>query len=91
MEKSERLDRRATEVCPEALCFFGITKLARLAILVSVLVLSIGGRASQDTDGDGISDVLDDNPNVMSGLVVSLNETDSVLTHVGDISSTSPT
>ena len=90
MEKNERLDRRATEVCPEALCFFGITKLARLAILVSVLVLSIGGRASQDTDGDGISDVLDDNPNVMSGLVVSLNETDSVLTHVGDISSTYP-
>ncbi len=63
--------------------------LARAFILL-VFISSLANVLGQDADGDGISDALDDDPGTMSGLVVSLNETDSILTHVGNISSDYP-
>ena len=62
-----------------------IGKLKQLFIFISVFAFISNVLASPDTDGDGISDALDSLPNQKSGVVISLNETNSILEYSGDI------
>ena len=59
-------------------------------LFITLLALLIIPLHAADSDGDGISDELDQQVDVMSGLVVILVETDVPLTYVGSYSTDYP-